>query len=122
MATMPDAYPLMCRCSRRSRLQLALAWTGSAKKALGRNDDDDEQQAPDGHLHGVAAEELDRKGFGQPDDQATQDGAPDRAQTPDDHGRDGFRTDVVAHEGRDVAIVDGEQRTGEPAEQARDEK
>src|SRR6187551_2113913 len=119
MASVPDRYPLMAIAPHwRGMLapgrssHLPLADRGDAEQPLGPQDDDDQDKTPDRHRHGVAAEVLDRQRLVETDNEAARDGAPDRPDASQHHRGDSLGTDAVPHEGRDVAVVDGEERSG----------
>ena len=69
--------------------------------------------------NGIAAEELDRQRLGEADDETADDRAPDRTDAAQHHRGNRLGADIVAHEGRDVAVVDGEKRAGHAGEKRR---
>src|SRR5580692_1755363 len=127
---MPETYALIAIASHlgaeasapKGTSHFPSAGRGGPEQAARSDNDNGEQQPPDHHLHGVAAEEVDRKRFDQSDDQSAGDRSPNRSNPAQYHGGDRFGADIVAHKRRHSAVVNGEERAGDSSQQASQDK
>ena len=107
-----DAFEIAAHMPRSRRLH-------PAEQAGRPHEQDEQEKAEDGDIDEVGAEIADREDLGEADDQAADDRAPDVAHAADDHGRDAFEPDGLAHERVHLAIIEREQHAGERGKQVR---